>query len=205
MLLQTYDRIIKLFHEHHGYMNFEQLKFNKVTVKQIQELEGRSVIDNFSRGWYWCNDCGYEKPADYKYIEIAKVNPGAIVCMDSACFKHGILREEPTAVSVATERNDRKKMEFSYSVRRYYLQNLGNGDEVIQTNTDFGTYKIYSVERSICDCIRLKDKLEEQVYLEIMNNFYMTELRKARLLMYAKELRALKNIKDFIDKAETYG
>ena len=84
MLLKTYDKIIDLFHDNHGYMSFEQLKEKGVTIAQIQELVDREILDKFARGWYWCNKCGYERPQDRKYIEIVKVNEKAVICMDSA-------------------------------------------------------------------------------------------------------------------------
>ena len=202
MLLKTYDRIMELFNGHRGYMNFSQLKNSHVTIKQIQELESRDVIDCFSRGWYWCSECGYERPADYKYIEIAKVNPHAVICLDSACFKHGILSREPETVAVATERTDRRKMNFSYPVRRYYLQNLGNEGEIESVITGFGDYRIYSLERTICDCVRLKDKIDKDIYIDIINNFHMKEDQKMRIYMYAKFLRAAKNMDDYISDTE---
>ena len=122
MLLKTYDKIIDLFHDNHGYMSFEQLKEKGVTIAQIQELVDREILDKFARGWYWCNKCGYERPKDRKYIEIGKVNEKAVICMDSAGYLQKLLKEEPKVISVATERTDRKKMEFAFPVIRYYFQ-----------------------------------------------------------------------------------
>ena len=58
------------------------------------------------------------------------MNQNAVICMDSACYLQGLLSEEPEVISVATERTDRRKMEFSFPVKRYYLQNTGLEDEV---------------------------------------------------------------------------
>lgn len=195
MLLKTYDKIIELFHDNHGYMSFDQLKEEGVTIAQIQELADRGILDKFARGWYWCNKCGHIRPKDRKYIEIGKVNEKAVVCMDSAGYLQKLLKREPEVISVATERTDRKKMEFAFSVNRYYFQNTGAEDEIETINTEFGSYRVYSVDRTVCDCIRMKSRLSEDVLEEIEEAYKAQNRDINRLLEYAKGLRALKCIK----------
>lgn len=196
MLLKTYDKIIDLFHDNHGYMSFEQLKEKGVTIAQIQELVDREILDKFARGWYWCNMCGYERPKDRKYIEIGKVNEKAVICMDSAGYLQKLLKEEPKVISVATERTDRKKMEFAFPVIRYYFQNTGAEDEIETVNTEFGSYRVYSVDRTVCDCIRMKSRLDERELEEIEKAYKERNPDIDRLFVFAKGLRALKCVKE---------
>lgn len=196
MLLKTYDKIIDLFHDNHGYMSFEQLKEKGVTIAQIQELVDREILDKFARGWYWCNKCGYERPKDRKYIEIGKVNEKAVICMDSAGYLQKLLKEEPKVISVATERTDRKKMEFAFPVIRYYFQNTGAEDEIETVNTEFGSYRVYSVDRTVCDCIRMKSRLDERKLEEIEKAYKERNPDIDRLFVFAKGLRALKCVKE---------
>lgn len=196
MLLKTYDKIIDLFHDNHGYMSFEQLKEKGVTIAQIQELVDREILDKFARGWYWCNKCGYERPKDRKYIEIGKVNEKAVICMDSAGYLQKLLKEEPKIISVATERTDRKKMEFAFPVIRYYFQNTGAEDEIETVNTEFGSYRVYSVDRTVCDCIRMKSRLDERELEEIEKAYKERNPDIDRLFVFAKGLRALKCVKE---------
>ena len=67
MLFKTYQKITTLFKEHHGYMSFADLRDHQVTVLQLAEMEEEGSLERFARGWYWCKDCGYEKPEDYQY------------------------------------------------------------------------------------------------------------------------------------------
>ena len=107
MLFKTYQKITTLFKQHHGYMSFSDLRDHQVTVLQLAEMEEEGSLERFARGWYWCKECGYEKPKDYQYIEIAKVNPRAVICMDSAAWLAGMLEKEPETIAVATSRTDR--------------------------------------------------------------------------------------------------
>ena len=98
--------------------------------------------------------------------------------------------------SVATERTDRKKMEFAFPVNRYYFQNTGAEDEIELVNTEFGSYRVYSVDRTVCDCIRMKSRLSGNVLEEIEEAYKSQKRDINRLLAYAKSLRALKCIKE---------
>ena len=196
-----YQRAIDAFYYNHGYMNFGQLKEAGVTIGQIHELEDMQAIEKISRGWYWCRDCGWEKPKDYKYIEICKVYPKAIICLDSACWLNGLISREPETVTVATGRTDRMKLDFPFDFKRYYLQNAGLDGEIQEAHTDFGSYRYYGPERTICDVIRMDMKVGSDTYLEVMD-FYRGSTDQNmhdRVRYYGEALRALKNIEESIE------
>ena len=171
MLLKTYQKVVRLFTEYHGYMNFDSLRRNGITVLQMRELESEGVLQRFARGWYWCGECGISKPQDYKYVEIGMVNPNAIICLDSACFLNGILSKEPAIVKVATAREDRKKMEIQFPIARFYFANMGMEEEIKTKNTEFGSYKYFARERSLCDCMRKRNKVEFENMIVIENTY----------------------------------
>ncbi len=140
-------------------MGFEQLRSADVTVVQMRELEEEGILHRFARGWYWCSACGFEKPADHKYIEIAKVDPEAVICLDSACFLNGLNVTEPEEVRVATARDDRKKMEIEFPIKRYYLTYLEIGKYTNVRKTPFGSYRYFSMERALYDSLHAPTKI----------------------------------------------
>lgn len=200
MHTRTYEKIIRQFALNHGYMNFAQLREDGVTVKQLKELESQGILERFARGWYWCCDCGYTKPVDYKYIEISKVNPRAVICMESACYLCGLLKKEPDVVMVATERTDRKKMELLFPIQRFYFQNASIPGEIRTKTTEFGSYRYYSEERSICDCLRMGNRLEPSVYMEVVDVYRQSGRSQKRIYEYAKALRGLRNVQEAEEK-----
>ena len=187
MLFKTYQKITTLFKEHHGYMSFADLRDHQVTVLQLAEMEEEGSLERFARGWYWCKDCGYEKPEDYQYIEIAKVNPRAVICMDSAAWLAGMLKEEPATIAVATARTDRKKMDLeNFEIRRFYFQNADVPGEIC--------------EKTFCDCLRMNNKMPEEVKEEILTWCRKQKYSKEEILEYANKLRAVKNIEEEYQK-----
>jgi predicted transcriptional regulator of viral defense system len=188
--------MIDAFKENKGYMSFKELQKKGVTVLQIREMEEAGVLEKFARGWYWCNDCGFAKPADHKYVEIAKVNPKAVICMESACFLSGIIDEEPQEIRLATERTDRKKMELDFDTKRFYFKRTGIKGEIVEKKTKCGSYYYYSPERTFCDCIRLQNKIDKDVFDEIMTEYKDRQGKLKRTYDYADKLRCIKNIQE---------
>lgn len=194
MRQRIYQRAIDSSHENHGYMTFGQLKKAGVTIGQIHELEEMNVLEKISRGVYWCRDCGWEKPKDYKYIEAAKVYPKAVFCLESACYLNGLTEKEPEVLTIATSREDRKIITLPFEFRRFYLQNAGLEGEICQKNTDFGSYRYYGQDRTICDMIRMQDKIQPDYYIEIRDLYRQEQEVRQQVVFYAEALRALRNV-----------
>lgn len=195
MLLKTYDRILDLFHQHHGYMSFRQMKDLGVTELQIQELKRRGVLECYARGYYWCGCCGFEKPADYKYVECGHAFPNAVLCMDTAAWLHGLIKKEPETISLATTRDNRQKVSIYFPVHRYYFQNNGDEYEVKTISTEYGSYRVYGKERTICDCIRMERDLPDGLIDEMIRTMKPTESQVNRIMKYAKDFRAYRPVK----------
>jgi len=202
MRQNIYQRAIDAFHENHGYMSFGNLKEAGVAIGQIHELENMGVLEKIARGWYWCRECGWEKPEDYKYVEICKVYPKAIICLDSACYLNGLIDREPDVVTIATGRTDRMKLDFPFEFKRFYLQNAGIEDEICETVTAFGSYRYYGQERTICDVLRMPDKVLNDTLTEVYDTYRHQQNLYARVQYYGEALRAARNVDIFDERTQ---
>lgn len=200
MLLQTYDRILELFHENHGYMSFRQMKEQGVTEVQIQELKNRGVMECYARGHYWCPLAGFQKPADYKYVEIGHAFPKAVLCMDTAAWLHGLIGTEPKTISLATTRENRQKVTIYFLVHRYYFQNTGEPGEIRSVKTKYGNYPVYEKDRTICDCIRMEKELPKGIVEEMIQNYRPSPKHIDHILAYGKMLRAYGPVRNKFEK-----
>lgn len=191
MRQQTYERIRNLCKEKNGYVSFQQFKEENVTIQQINELTAEGKLEKVCRGWYWCNCCGLEKPVDYQFIELAKADEKAVICLESACYFHGLLAKPPEVVRVSTERTDRKQFKMNFPVSRHYLARKGYEDEVIKVETPFGSYQVFERERTVCDCLRLLETVPLESRLEMLVNYReFSDRDEERLLMYGRSLKA---------------
>lgn len=203
MLLNTYEKVIGLFHDGNGYQSAAQLKEAKVTTVQIKELVNRGVLERVSHGHYWMIDEENGKPENYKMIEACMVNPRAVICADSACYYHGLIDTAPEKLSVATLKTDRSKMQLNFPVCRHYYSDLAYEDDLEVFDTPYGSVRIYGRERSVCDTIRFREDVGAENVNLIVSNFMKCKNRQIdRLLAYADAMRVGKIVRTKLEEAE---
>ena len=203
MLLNTYEKVTKLFREGNGYRNAAQLKEAKVTTVQIKELVEKGIIERVSHGHYWLIDEKKGKPDNYRMIEACMVNPRDVICADSACYFHGLIKEEPEKLSVATLKTDRSKMQLNFPVTRHYYSDLAFDQDMEVIDTPYGPLRIYALERSVCDTIRFRDDIGSKAVGSIVRSYMKQENRQMeRLLAYADAMRVGKIVRTKLEEGK---
>lgn len=196
MLLNTYQRVLKLFESGNGYQSAADLKNAKITTVQIKELVNQGIVERISHGHYWFIDREAGKPENYQMIEACMVNPRAVICADSACYYHGLIDKEPERLSVATLKTDRSRMQLNFPVCRHYYSNLAFEQDMSVVNTPYGSFRVYDVERSVCDCIRFQNDIGEEMLQMIIERFLARDTNQMeRLLQYADDMRVGKKVR----------
>lgn len=196
MLLNTYQKVLDLFESGNGYRNAAELKEAKITTVQIKELVSKGIVERVSHGYYWLVDEENGKPDNYQMIEACMVNPRAVICADSACYYHGLMDAEPKQLSVATLKTDRSRMQLNFPVSRHYYSDLAFEQDMKVVETPYGSFRVYDVERSVCDCIRFRKDIGEEMLQLITDRFLERETNQMdRLLAYADAMRVGKIVR----------
>ncbi|MFQ8692709.1 type IV toxin-antitoxin system AbiEi family antitoxin domain-containing protein [Blautia sp.] len=185
MRRNTYIKLETLYNKYSGYVGTKELLAEGFTNRQISVLVEEGYLQKVCYGHYWLVGKQCRKPLDYKCIEVCLSNPRAVICMDSALYYQGVLAHEPDYLSVATERTDRSMMKMDFTVQRHYFSNSNFNFGIRKQKTEFGSYNIYNIERSVCDLYRLGGKTEIEIVNSIKENKYLYD----RLLKYAEVLQ----------------
>lgn len=196
MLLNTYQKAIELFEGANGYLSASALKDAKITTVQIRELVNKGIVERVSHGHYWLIDTKNGKPKNYQMIEACRVNPRAVVCADSACYYHGLIDVETERLSIATLKTDRSRMQLNFPVCRHYYSDLAFEQDLQVVDTPYGKIRVYGVERSVCDAIRFRADVGEEMLQLIIDRFLERGTnRMDRLLAYADAMRVGKIVR----------
>lgn len=156
-------------------------------------------LERVCHGSYWLQCKGYEKPREYKAIEVCLSDPNAIICAESKCFYQGLIPVEPAAVSLATNRNDRRKIKMNFPTVRHYFSSGTQPQDYNKIVTDFGEYNIYDVDRSVCDCIRFRKEMDEDIFGLILDSYRACrERQNNRILEYARRLNMANEMLKYI-------
>ena len=189
-----YNRLSTLESEGLGYIQTSELLKKGFTNRQIALLTDEKFLERVTYGIYWIPSDRYDKPDHYKAIEVIMSDPEAVICADSACYYHGIIEEEPLTLAVATKRSDRRKLDMQFPTTRYYISDSIYDQGIDTVETDYGQIRIYNAARSVCDCFKYKNKIDQNSFEQIKARFddetdvAMINMKK-RILAYAKAFR----------------
>ena len=196
MLLNTYQKAIELFEGANGYLSASALKEAKITTVQIRELVNKGIVERVSHGHYWLIDTKNGKPENYRMIEACRVNPKAVICADSACYYHGLIDVETERLFIATLKTDRSRMQLNFPVCRHYYSDLAFEQDLQEIDTPYGKIRVYDVERSVCDAIRFRADVGEEMLQLIIDRFLQRGTDQMdRLLAYADAMRVGKIVR----------
>jgi hypothetical protein len=132
---------------------------------------------------------------------IHQLFPEAILCMDTALFYHKYSDRTPAAWHIAVDKNTRKtRYNLDYpAIKPYYweekLLHIGRSIIVI----DDCEMAIYSKERTICDCLKYRNKMDREIFNKAIQGFIFDAGKDIPVLMkYAKMLRVEKQVKELL-------
>ena len=179
-----------LTEKYKGYIDTEDLMKEGLTNRQIGLLTAEEKLEKIAHGHYWVNSDAYGKPEDYKAVEVARVNENAVICADSAWYYMGLIDVEPQVLSIATKRSDRHKMKMNFEVSRHYFSEQAFEDEKHVFDTKYGSYNVYGIDRSVCDCIRFREDIDKDIFELVIENYRKYDKKnEERLMAYAKAMR----------------
>lgn len=199
MLATTYEKVNQLFENANGYLATKELLDNKITTIQLRKMLEEGKIQKVSFGNYWNCMSGRQKPKHYKMLEACLTNRRAVICALSACYYHGLLEEEPDKLYVATARNDRSRMTLNFPVSRHYFAVASFDNDIVEVDIAGKKVRIYDIDRSVCDCIRLEKEIgKEKVELIVERYKNYKERNQDRLLSYADKMRVGKIVRQYV-------
>ena len=195
-----YDKVACIADNTKNYILTKDLLREGITNRQIANLQKEGYLEKIINGFFWYTGNGQEKPSDYKAIEIGKVNPHAVICAETSCYLQGLIDIEPNVFTVATRRSDRQGMNMPFATRRHYFADSYFDDNIITVETAYGSYRMYDLERSVCDCIRFREEIQPVIYEKIILNHkkMQEEAMVKRMLAYAKAMKFKKKIREDI-------
>lgn len=181
-------RLEKAFAENGGYLknkDFYELGFRK---EDIYYLVKEEYIIRVKRGIYSLNNEVYDETNELSFLEL-EFSSG-VICLQSALAIHELSTYTPSEYEVAIDRDKKFKIpddiyiKLYYFSEKYYLMGI---EEITFNNK---VVKVYNKEKTICDCIRYRNKLGQDIVSEAIKEYIRKPNKNFTLLMeYAKKCR----------------
>lgn len=132
-------------------------------------------------------------------IDVETIVPNGILCLWSAWSIHRLTTSMPQAFHVAIKR-DRKVVVPTFprvELHHYTATILEVGATTMKMEGYI--FRVYDVERCVCDAVKFRNKVGMDVCAEIINNYLERSNRKiSKLMDYARQLRVANTLEKYL-------
>ncbi len=191
------SKLKEIFDQHDGIMRTSELKEAGYYYQKIRELIEVGEIEQIRRGYYQ-----YINEDSFSDIPIIiTLFPDGVLCMESALDYYGYTDRTPDAWHLAVDnKSTRTRFYIDYPViKPHFIQSDRYQAGIEQVKIDGKTIKIYDRERTVCDLLLHRNKVEGEVFnLAIQRYIRDPKKEEARLMKYAKLLHVEKKVQEVL-------
>lgn len=192
-----YNLLYDTFEKSGSVLKTSDLKNIGINSRQIKKLVEEEIIRRIKQGYYELNEVIYPEE-----VLIAKLFPDAVIYLESALNYYGYTDRIPKtwqiAVNKDSEKTQYKKLRYP-KIKPFYIEKKYL--EIGLDSIDIGgiNIKIFNRDRTICDILRYKNKIENEVFNNAIQN-YLKDPKKniTKLYEYSKKLKVLKKVETYI-------
>lgn len=162
----------------------------------LSKLVSMGKLERVSRGVYILSG---EIEDEMYYMQIKY--PKLIYSHETALFIHGLSDRTPFEYSVTVPSSYKVVKSISENNKIYYIKNELHSLGVTTAKTSFkNNIRLYNVERTICDIVRSRNKIDIQILNEALKRYIKLKSADFTLLgEYAKKFHADKIIKEYME------
>ena len=190
------EKVINEIEKHGGIVKKEQLSALGIDYCRILSFVESGQLIRIKNGYYT------DRMDRFTEEElIAKLFPDAKLCMESALYAYGYIKEKPFGWRLAVDKNTSKsRFSMDYpKVIPYYTEpdalEIG-ATKIILDGNEFG---IYEKERMICDCLKYESKMERETFQAAIQAYIKDEEKDLSLLLeYARERKVVGKVQSLI-------
>lgn len=195
-MIKKIEKLKNEFIKNGGVLKTSELKELGITSRQINKLLEEGMISKIKYGFYESNEY-----LPKEQVIISRLFPKAVIFLESALMHYGYTDRIPLAWQIAVDRHSKpNQYDIEYPViEPYYLEpkfiDIGV-DIICEDGVDI---RIYDRDRTICDTLRYKNKLEEEVFTHAIKS-YLKDPKKnvRRLFEYAGEFNITNKVQIYL-------
>ncbi len=194
--MDFYDKILKIVEKNNGYVTTKEVVKNGINKTFLTNMVKNGTLVRISRGYY-----GLPNYIEDEYYKIASKSRNARFSMATALYLHNLSDRTPLVYNIT--------LPFGYSgvlqkeknvilnfVKRELLD-LG----VIEITSPFGIkIKVYDIERTICDIIKNKNKMDAEIFSKALKDYAKSKNKNlSKLTKYANAMNIEKKVSEYME------
>ena len=195
---ECFQKAVDIFKRNGGMLRMSEAIQQGISRYTLYAMRDAGIIDALSRGVYRIGSI--EGMTNPDLVTVARRVPEGVIYLISALSFHDITTQVPHAVDIAIPRKSRApKIDYPpTNTYRVFGDAFSHGIE--HHNIDGTIVKIYSVEKSVADVFKHRNKLGMEVAAEALRLWSLRADRNLNeLVRYSKVCRIEKIIRPYLE------
>ncbi len=193
-----YRKAEDIFKAHEGILRTSQSLKNGITPRTLYAMRDSGQIRQISRGVYQL--ASYPLPGQIDLISVTVRAPKAVVCLISALYLHGLTTQIPHQVYIALPQSAEKPRLDYPPLNIVWLTEKSYSSGITEYLLDGSPVKVYSIEKTVADCFKFRNKIGLDVALEALKDYLkMPDRDLDRLIACAKIDRVENLLRRYIE------
>ena len=190
------EKLEKLIQKQHGTVLSADLDLYEIPRTYLQMMVAEGKLERVDRGVYVSTDA----IEDEMYYMQTKY-PKLIYSHETALYLHGLSDRTPFQYSASVPSGYKAVGSVAKRFKVYYIKRELHemGIETVQSSHG-NPIKAYNIERTICDLIRSRNRIDVQILNEALKRFVKLKSANLSILMdYAKKLKIDAVLKNYLE------
>lgn len=191
--MEKIEKIKEIVEKNKGILYVKDLEKYNIHRQYLKELEGIGYLRKVARGLYVKKDREVNE-----FFVMGQRYESGIYSHNTALYFYNLTDRTPLKLDMTFPSNIRIKNDI---IRSHYIKDenylLGLTYMELKDGTSI---KIYNLERTICDIIRDKNKIDPQIFNTAMKGYSKINNKNFHLLSkYAKELKVQNKLQQYME------
>ena len=194
--MTKYEEIDKLLEQNDGYLFTKDVENVGISRTYLASYVKERGLEKVSIGIYISPDTW----EDELYILQLRY-PKVVFSGETALYIHGLIDREYSQITVTVPPRFNRTRLLSEGVVIHQEQEVSYNTGIIEIQTNFGnTVRVYDVEKTICDLVKLRGKIEVQHYQTAIKSYMRSKDKDlSRLIKYADALKVRDKIMKYVE------
>lgn len=190
------DRIIDLAEKYNGYIVAEEVTANNIPSIYLTKLVDEKRLIRVSRGLYMLPSCFEDD-----YYRLGVMTKHSAFSLETALYLHNFSDRIPVYYNITVPRNYSGSLLKEKNVKLSYVKQELLDLGAVEIKSPMGQkIRVYDLERTICDIIKFKNKVEPEIFTKALKQYAKSKEKNLNnLVTYAKALNVEKEVRNYLE------
>lgn len=190
------DKIEEIIQKQKGTILSTDFDNNNIPRVYLQEMLKNGSLERVSRGIYVVNDS-----IEDELYALQKKYKNIIYSHETALFLHGMSDRSPLKNSITVYSSYKVTENLSLKFKIYYVKKEFHNLGVQIIESPHGNpIRIYNVERTLCDVLRSRNKIDIQLLGQALKEYSVRKSTDYSILLeYARKLRVERILRIYLE------